>query len=170
VLCIRNVAAEDEMFAVERDESAYLALGVCQVYRKDEEGKLTEVQIIEPINPSTLECMNIGAATSFKFVTGVTLEDVSGEDKSYLPEEYHQAEFCEDFSVRTETCARTWNRPYPQESLMDIVPLGAKKSDWNFSVTHKRVLNEVHVVNDDDNIKQDKSIDVYGRFDDEEEK
>ena len=54
--------------------------------------------------------------------------------------------------------------------LMDIVPLGTSKSDWNFDVSkHKRVLNLVHEVSDEDNIKQDKSIDVYGRFDDEEE-
>ena len=71
---------------------------------------------------------------------------------------------------RAEICARTWDRPYPQEMLMDIVPLGTSKSDWNFDVSkHKRVLNLVHEVSDEDNIKQDKSIDVYGRFDDEEE-
>ena len=71
---------------------------------------------------------------------------------------------------RAEICARTWDRPYPQEMLMDIVPLGTSKSDWNFDVSkHKRVLNLVHEVTDEDNIKQDKSIDVYGRFDDEEE-
>ena len=70
---------------------------------------------------------------------------------------------------RAEICARTWDRPYPQEMLMDIVPLGTSKSDWNFDVSkHKRVLNLVHEVTDEDNIKQDKSIDVYGRFDDEE--
>ena len=71
---------------------------------------------------------------------------------------------------RAEICARTWDRPYPQEMLMDIVPLGTSKSDWNFDVSkHKRVLNLVHEFTDEDNIKQDKSIDVYGRFDDEEE-
>jgi hypothetical protein len=52
----------------------------------------------------------------------------------------------------------------------DIVPLGSSKTDWNFDIsTHKRILNEVHVVTDEDNIKQDKSIDVYDRFSDEDE-
>ena len=50
----------------------------------------------------------------------------------------------------------------------DSVPLGSSKTDWNFNTDHKRVLNEENIVSDDDNIKQDKSIDVYGRFDDEE--
>ena len=55
--------------------------------------------------------------------------------------------------------------------LMDIVPLGTSKSDWNFDVSkHKRVLNLVHEVTDEDNIKQDKSIDVYNRYDENGEK
>jgi len=161
----------DEMFLTEAEGDAYLALGVSTCFRRDEDGKLSEVSVIEPINATTLETMNIGAATSFQMVTGVTLADVVGQsDKSYLPAEYREAEFCEDFEHRSEICARTWLRPYPQEQLMDIVPLGATKTDWNFDCTkHKRVLNLVHEVTDEDNIKQDKSIDVYGRFDEEEE-
>lgn len=45
----------------------------------------------------------------------------------------------------------------------DIVPLGQMKSSFNHSTTDKRVLNMENVVNDDDNVKQDLSIDVYGR-------
>ena len=37
------------------------------------------------------------------------------------------------------------------------------RSDFNFSVEDKRVLNMENVVSDSDNIKQDLSIDVYGR-------
>lgn len=45
----------------------------------------------------------------------------------------------------------------------DIVPLGKVRSNWNFSLEDKRVLNFVNVVSDEDNIRQDLSIDVYGR-------
>jgi hypothetical protein len=45
----------------------------------------------------------------------------------------------------------------------DIVPLGQMKSNFNYNTDDKRVLNFENVVNDDDNIKQDISIDVYGR-------
>ena len=41
--------------------------------------------------------------------------------------------------------------------------MGQLKSSFNFDLTDKRVLNMENVVNDDDNIKQDISIDVYGR-------
>ena len=43
------------------------------------------------------------------------------------------------------------------------MPLGQAKSNFNFSVSEKRVLNAENIVRDDDNIKQDISIDVYGR-------
>lgn len=44
-----------------------------------------------------------------------------------------------------------------------LVPLGQVKSGFNFDTTDRRVLNFEYVVTDDDNIKQDISIDVYGR-------
>jgi len=38
------------------------------------------------------------------------------------------------------------------------------RDDWNYSVQNNtRILNFENVVNDDDNVKQDMSIDVYGR-------
>lgn len=50
----------------------------------------------------------------------------------------------------------------------DIVPLGRTKSNFNYNLDEKRVLNFENIVNDDDNIKQDISIDVYGRAEKEE--
>lgn len=55
----------------------------------------------------------------------------------------------------------------------DIVPLGQNKSNFNYSLDEKRVLNFENIVDDSDNVKQDMSIDVYGRKqdgDDEPEK
>ena len=43
------------------------------------------------------------------------------------------------------------------------MPLGKVRSDFNFSLDDKRVLNFENIVTDDDNVKQDLSIDVYGR-------
>ena len=51
----------------------------------------------------------------------------------------------------------------------DIVPLGQNKSNFNYSVDEKRVLNFENVVDDSDNVKQDMSIDVYGRKQDGDE-
>ena len=40
------------------------------------------------------------------------------------------------------------------------MPLGQVKSNFNYNLDEKRVLNFKNVVNDNDNIKQDMSIDV----------
>ena len=40
------------------------------------------------------------------------------------------------------------------------MPLGQVKSNFNYNLDEKRVLNFENVVNDNDNIKQDMSIDV----------
>jgi len=51
----------------------------------------------------------------------------------------------------------------------DVVPLGKVRGGFNFNLEDKRVLNYENIVNDSDNIKQDISIDVYGRKDTEAE-
>ena len=45
------------------------------------------------------------------------------------------------------------------------MPSGELRNDFNYDTDgdNKRVLNVEHVVNDNDNSKQDMSIDVYGR-------
>ena len=45
------------------------------------------------------------------------------------------------------------------------MPLGSSRSKFNYNLDEKRVLNMENVVKDEDNIKQDMSIDVYGRKD-----
>ena len=52
----------------------------------------------------------------------------------------------------------------------DIVPLHAVRSQFNYNLDQKRVLNFEHIVSESDNIKQDMSIDVYGRTAEEEPK
>ena len=64
-------------------------------------------------------------------------------------------------SCSSDTSSKTKHR--------GIVPPGTSRSDWNFSLEFKRVLNFENVVTDDDNVKQDMSIDVYGRKKEEEE-
>ena len=48
------------------------------------------------------------------------------------------------------------------------MPLGQNKSNFNYNLDEKRVLNFENVVDDSDNVKQDMSIDVYGRQQDDE--
>ncbi|KAK9817521.1 hypothetical protein WJX74_005799 [Apatococcus lobatus] len=169
-LC-QAAAAEDTGYGSEwaTPEESYLVLGVAHCFEKTNEGRLTDRFVIEPINASSLESMVAGASTCFQHVYSTTLRDAQTKDKSSWPEQFQQAPFCENFEIRSDACSRTWLRGHAQDNLMDIVPLGQVKSRFNYNVDLKRVLNFENVVDDSDNVKQDMSIDVYGRKDKEEE-
>ena len=66
-------------------------------------------------------------------------------------------------AVRARSCS---NARLALQHDRGILPFGAVRKDWNFSLQDKRVLNFENEVSDSDNIKQDISIDVYGRKED----
>jgi len=141
----------------------YLVLGLAHCFEKGDDGKLKDVMVIEPVSANSLEGMVAGTKTCFKIVTGLTVGEAMRRDKSSLPPEFLEGTFCEDYEFRCEASARTWARPHAQDNLLDIVPLGSSRSKFNYNLDEKRVLNMENVVKDEDNIKQDLSIDVYGR-------
>jgi len=145
------------------DADVYCCVGLAHCFQKSDEGKLENLFVIEPLSASSLECMAAGARTSYKAVYGLSYAEASQRSREVLPEAFAEGLFCDKWNVRLEAAARTWQRPHAQDNLMDIVPLGKVRSDFNFSLDDKRVLNFENIVNDDDNIKQDLSIDVYGR-------
>ena len=103
------------------------------------------------------------APTSYVTVFGASLGEVLAGDGSKLPEAFANVAFCEDWRERALSAARTWLRPHAQASLLGLVPMGTSRGEWNFNIQHKRVLNFENAVSDSDNVKQDMSIDVYGR-------
>lgn len=145
----------------------YIVLGLAQCFEKNDEGKLVARMVIEPVSANSLECMVLGAKTCFKAAVGMTVEEALAKDPARLPEDFRSATYCSDFQMRCGASARTWLRPHAQDNLMDLVPLGQTRTQFNFNLDEKRVLNFENEVSDDDNIKQDMSIDVYGRKDDE---
>ncbi|GIL73672.1 hypothetical protein Vretimale_5447 [Volvox reticuliferus] len=149
-------------YAAEVSDDAYICLGLAQCFRKAG-GGLEPVLVVEPLSASSLECLANGARTSYKLVTGVSFGDALHRNRDALPDAFRDAPFCENYEFRCEAAARTWQRPHAQDNLMDIVPLGKIRSNFNFSLEDKRILNMDNIVNDSDNIKQDMSIDVYGR-------
>jgi len=144
-------------------QDSYLTVGLAHCFSKGDDGKLTDRFVIEPISANQIEAMANGAKTCFKQAFGTTLQDALTLDKSQLPPDFATASYCDNFAARADACARTWLRPHALDNLLDIVPLGQMKTGYNFSIEEKRVLNVENIVTDDDNIKQDISIDVYGR-------
>ena len=152
----------------EWSDDDYVVLGLAHCFRKDENGKLVDAFVVEPVTAGTLECMENGGVTCYKCVTATTLGVALKEDLSLLPGEFLSGSICDEFNFRAKCASRTWKRDHPQQNLLHIVPKDGVKSEYNFSLQDKRVLGVEVVVNDSDNIKQDMSIDVYGRQKEEE--
>jgi len=148
-----------------------VSVGVAQCFEKTESGKVEGILVAEPLSSATVECLNRGADTSYKACTTVRLGAALKRDLPDLLALFdEEVKFCDDFDFRTQCAARTWLTYRAQTELLDIIPLGAiRQGDLGeFSVKHRRILNLVHEVSDEDNIKQDMSIDVYGRAEEEE--
>eukprot|EP00284_Hemiselmis_tepida_P011022 CAMPEP_0174932132 /NCGR_PEP_ID=MMETSP1355-20121228/35537_1 /TAXON_ID=464990 /ORGANISM="Hemiselmis tepida, Strain CCMP443" /LENGTH=224 /DNA_ID=CAMNT_0016178531 /DNA_START=15 /DNA_END=689 /DNA_ORIENTATION=- len=160
------------------DNEDYTAWGLAQCFTMVE-GQLQPIMVVEPLTGATLECIDQGVGqgtvTSYKRVmalkvgdavlggvedpTGINMEAlaplIAGED----------AQICDNALDRAFAAGRTLKRrPEAQ-----VVKLGETCEDYKFDPNEeKRILNLVNVVDDDDNVKQDISIDVYGRGEKEE--
>lgn len=152
----------------EWSDDDYIVLGVAHCFVK-EESKLSDVFVIEPIPAGAVECMDNGGVTCFKHAIGTRLGTALRQDAALLPPEFHGAKFCEDFDFRTKCASRTWKRQHAVDVITKLMGEGKVRSDWNFGLEDKRVLNMDYEPSDADNIKQDMSIDVYGRAEGEEE-
>ena len=140
--------------------------GLAHCFEKSDEGKLVDRMVIEPVSANSLECMAAGGKTSFVEVAALRAGQAMSKDRGAMPPAWNQAPFCDDWAFRVGACARSWGRPHAADNLMDLVPLGSPpRGNWNFNLDDKRVLGVAVEVSDEDNIKQDISIDVYGRGD-----
>jgi len=166
----RNSPMQSADYASSLGKDQYLVIGLAHCFEKNEDGKLQDMMLLEPVNAPAMECMAVGARTSFKQVAGVTYGEALSRDVNAFPEEFRTARFCEKWAYRCEAAARTWMRPHAQDNLMDLVPLGGQRGGFNFNLDDKRVMNMTNEVKDEDNIKQDMSIDVYGRKEADEKK
>ncbi|TFJ84094.1 hypothetical protein NSK_004567 [Nannochloropsis salina CCMP1776] len=152
----------------------YVAIGLAMCYKINDGGKLDEVLVMEPLTAGTLECLALGVPTSYKRVMGLTCGELfNGEDLRNPSDVNIEAlrplakgetvSECEDMLIRSMAAARTFKRRVEAQ----IIPLGEVADDFNFNTEKKRVLNQVFEPSFADNVKQDKSIDVYGRADEE---
>ncbi|MBL1209538.1 hypothetical protein [Geminocystis sp. GBBB08] len=129
----------------------YCVFGLATCFIRDE-GEIKEIQVIEPIPSAALEALFKEIPTSYQLVIATTIGEVILENTIEKPLEFPKdSQFCDDFVDRTFAATRTYkNKPSAQE----YIKLGTSKSDFNYSLERKRVLNSVHKVSDDDNVKQ----------------
>ena len=131
------------------DDYCLFGLATCFVR---EEGETKAVEIIEPIPSAALEALLKGIPTSYKLAIAKNVGDVINDDQLQKPAEFPpKSQFSEDFVARTFAATRTYkNNPSAQE----YIAIGSCKTDLNYSLERKRVLNNVNIVSDDDNVKQ----------------
>merc|ERR1712072_764925 len=151
----------------------YVAVGLACCFARNDENKLSEAWILEPLTAGTLETIEKGIETSYKQTLALRardffegdLNDPSGvnvENLEALSDGFPDVTLCSNIIERSMAASRTFRRR-EEAKLLDFNEMS---DEYNFSTDRKRILNQIVEVNFDDNVKQDKSIDVYGRSDD----
>jgi hypothetical protein len=144
----------------------YVTLGVAKVFRRTE-GKLEDMLIVEPLPASALDCVaRLKVPTSYLRLWTTRLGDVP-DAISELPDTLvlagESVAFADSFTERSQASARTYRR---SPEIAGLLPLGVIFSDLNHSTERKRLVEDDWEPDFNDNVKQDKSIDVYNRADD----
>jgi hypothetical protein len=134
---------------IKADDYCLFGLATCFIR---EDGETKEIEVIEPIPSAALEALLKGIPTSYKLAVAKNVGDVINEDQLQKPTEFPaESQFSEDFVFRTFAATRTYkNNP----SAKEHIAIGSCKTDLNYSLERKRVLNNIKIVSDDDNVKQ----------------
>ena len=129
----------------------YLVVGLATCFVK-EDSEVHEIQVVEPIPSAALEAIVKGIPTSYKIAIATTWGAVVQNDIPQLPAEFPaEAQFCEEFAYRALAAIRTYKtRTIAQE----LIPAGTTRTDFNYSVDRKRVLNSERLIRTEDNVKQ----------------
>ena len=137
--------------AADLSQDDYCILGLATCFIR-EDGEVHQVKIVEPIPSAALEALLKGIPTSYELAKSLTLGDIFVTDTIKIPSDFPlEASLCDRFSERVAAATRTYkSRPEAAKHI----PLGTTKSDFNYSLARKRVLNVANVVRAEDNVKQ----------------
>ncbi|HIK37972.1 MAG: hypothetical protein NZ901_07930 [Geminocystis sp.] len=129
----------------------YCVFGLATCFLKQDD-QLQEVKIIEPIPSAFLETLFKGIPTSYQLAVATTVGEVIRENGYQKPSSFPpDSQFGQDFLQRTLAATRTYKA---NPDAKKLIPLGETKTDFNYSLERKRVLNSINIVSDKDNIKQ----------------
>ncbi|MBD2626805.1 hypothetical protein [Trichormus variabilis] len=129
----------------------YIVIGLATCFYKDD-GEVHQIEVMEPIPSAALEAILKGIPTSYKLAYATTLGSILDGDTLVMPNGMPEsAQFGDEFVLRAFSAARTYKR---RQSAQLFIPVGATKTDFNYSTERKRVLNAARVVSKEDNVKQ----------------
>ncbi|MGY4630786.1 hypothetical protein [Thermostichus sp. OS-CIW-29] len=137
----------------------YVVLGVATCFQQDQEGRLVEVLVAEPVPAADLDCLaQERRSTSYVLLYATTYAEIVNNGIPTLPAEVFPPGVLlgEDFVERVQAAARTY-RSKPQFRHIPLHQTCTPEQGvfrLNHSVEPRRILNAVVEVKDADNIKQ----------------
>ena len=137
----------------------YIVLGVATCYQRDDEGRLTEVQVAEPIPAADLDCLAREVrSTSYSLLYATTYAEITQDDQPHLPSDIFPEEVIpgENFIRRVQAATRTYrSKPeFRHLPLHDTCTPEAGVFKLNYDPEPRRVINATAEVSESDNVKQ----------------
>ncbi|GAB4212973.1 MAG: hypothetical protein OHK0012_08270 [Synechococcales cyanobacterium] len=148
-----------EIAATEIQGLEYVVLGLATCYQRDAEGRLVEVQVIEPIPASELDSLATqGRTTSYSLLYATTYAAVVDGEKITLPSEPFpdSAQVGNYFLQRIQAAIRSYRTKtsYKHVPLYQTCTPTAGPFVLNYHPEPKRILGDKTSVKESDNVKQ----------------
>lgn len=137
----------------------YVVLGVATCFKRNEDGRLDEIRVAEPVPAAELDCLHSASrTTSYQLLYGTTYAEIVQADRPTLPIDVVPAEAvpCNDFVERAQAATRSY-RAKPDFKHLSIGAIASPESSefpLKYSSEPKRVLDVAYEPSDDDNVKQ----------------
>ncbi len=137
----------------------YVVLGVATCFQREEDGRLNEILVAEPVSAADLDCLAREVrSTSYLLLYATTYAELVQNDQPTLPRDIIPEEVYlgDQFVQRVQAATRTY-RAKPE---FRHIPLHQTCTPTTgvFKLNHnpepRRILNTVHEVSDADNVKQ----------------
>lgn len=147
-----------ELSANEVQGLEYVVIGIATCFQKDDEGRLQEVLVAEPIPATDLDCLAQGIrTTSYQMIYAATYAEVVQQDHPALPADIFLNSIPgSDFVARTQAATRTYRaKPeFRHLPLHEVCTTEKGVFRLKYSAEPRRIINTLEKVSDTDNIKQ----------------
>lgn len=137
----------------------YVVLGIATCFQRDDEGRLTEVLVAEPVPAAELDCLAQGVrSTSYQVLYATTYAEIVQNEQPQLPPDVIPtgAIVGENFVRRVQAATRTY-RAKPEFRHIPLHEV-CTPTQGAFRLKHdpepRRIVNAVQEVSDADNVKQ----------------
>lgn len=137
----------------------YVVIGVATCFQRNDEGRLDEVLVAEPIPAADLDCLAKAVReTSYHLLYATTYAEIIQDDHPQLPSDVIPSNVvpAENFVERVQAATRTYrSKPeFRHIPLHEICTSDQGVFKLRPNLEPKRIINAVTEVNDADNIKQ----------------